>query len=83
MNRRTIPVVAFVSRLDFEEIKMPQIMMEGEPSEEKEERLDELVLRTMHETFSGKTVGTVFLIGVGFEESWCDKTLKYLCNVYY
>ncbi|HOO29324.1 MAG TPA: DUF5716 family protein, partial [Lachnospiraceae bacterium] len=79
MNRKTVPVVAFVDRMDFEEVKMPQLMMEGEPSREKEERLDELILRTMHEFFSGKTIGTVFLIGSGFEESWCDKTLKYLC----
>lgn len=79
MNHRTVPVVSFVDRLDFTEIKMPQLMMEGEPSKEKEERLDECVLRTMHEVFSGKTVGTVFLLGEGFEETWCDKTLKYLC----
>lgn len=79
MNRRTSPVVSFVDRTDYTEIKMPQIMMDGEPSGEKEERLDEYVLRTMHETFSGKTVGTVFLLGEGFEGSWCDKTLKYLC----
>ncbi|MFT3984308.1 MAG: DUF5716 family protein [Lachnospiraceae bacterium] len=79
MNRRTVPVVSFVDRTDFTEIRMPQLMMEGEPSREKEERLDEYVLRTMHEMFSGKTVGTVFLLGEGFEEAWCDKTLKYLC----
>lgn len=79
MNRRTVPVVAFVDKTDFTEIKMPKLMLEGEPSREKEERLDELVLRTMHELFSGKTVGTVFLLGDGFDESWCDKTLKYLC----
>lgn len=79
MNRRTVPVVAFVDRTDFTEIKMPQQMLEDEPSREKEERLDELILRTMHELFSGKTVGTVFLLGSGFDEPWCDKTLKYLC----
>ena len=79
MNRHTEPVVAFVDRNDFIDIKEPHTMMEEEESKEKQQRLDELFLTTVHDYFSGRTVGTVFLLGEGFEGGWCDKTLKYLC----
>lgn len=79
MNRRTTPVVSFVDRTDFTDIRMPKVMMEEEESQEKAARLDEKILRTIHEFFAGKSVSTVFLIGEGFEDGWCDKTLKYLC----
>lgn len=79
MNRGTTPVVAFVDRNDFTDIRMPEEMMALEESEEKAARLDERILRAIHEYFAGKSVGTVFLIGEGFEAGWADKTLKYLC----
>lgn len=79
MNRGTEPVVAFVERNDFTQIQMPDTMMEIEESVEKAARLDERILRELHEYFAGKSVGTVFLVGEGFEGGWCDKTLKYLC----
>lgn len=79
MNRGTEPMVSFVERKDFPDIKMPKEMMEEEESAEKSARLDEIFLRTIHDYFVGKTVGTVFLVGEGFEGGWCDKTLKYLC----
>lgn len=79
MNRHTEPVVSFVDRVDFENIREPSVVMDEENSAEKQQRLDELVLTTAHDYFSGRTVGTVFLLGEGFEGGWCDKTLKYLC----
>lgn len=79
MNRSTTPVVAFVDNNEFKDIKMPKEMMESEESEEKEARLDEKILRTIHEFYAGKAVSTAFLVGEGFEGGWCDKTLKYLC----
>lgn len=79
MNRHTQPVVAFVDRNDYPEIKEPHIMMEEEASKEKQQRLDELFLTTSHEYFTGRSVGTVFLLGEGFEGGWCDKSIKYLC----
>ena len=79
MNRHTEPVVSFVDKTEFVDIKEPDIFMEEEPSQEKKERLDELFLTTAHDYFAGRTVGTVFLLGEGFEGGWCDKTLKYMC----
>lgn len=79
MNRYTEPVVSFVDRVDFTDIKEPNAILGVDPSKEKQTELDEMVLTTAHEYFKGRAVGTVFLLGGGFEGGWCDKTLKYLC----
>ena len=79
MNRGTEPVVAFVDRTDFSDIKMPKFMMKEEESMEKADRLDEMILQIAHDYFASKTVGTVFLLGEGFEGNWCNKTLKFMC----
>lgn len=78
MNRKTTPIVGFVDRKDFEDIKLPQLMIERELSEEKYQRLDELIMQTLREYFAGKSVSSIFLIGDGFDSSWCDKTLRFL-----
>ncbi len=79
MNRRTTPVVTFVDRSDFTELKTPSLMLGEEPTEDSRDYLDEYVLHTIHGLINARTVGTIFLIGDGFDESWCKKTLKYLC----
>ncbi|MBE5848958.1 MAG: hypothetical protein E7298_02165 [Lachnospiraceae bacterium] len=79
MNKATEPVVAFVDRTDFNEIKMPKLMMKEEESVEKADRIDEMILQISHDYFSNKDVGTVFLLGEGFEGGWCNKTLKFMC----
>ena len=79
MNRATEPVVAFVDRTSFDEIRMPKLMMMEEESVEKSDRLDEMILQISHDYFSNKNVGTVFLLGEGFEGGWCNKTLKFMC----
>ena len=79
MNRATEPVVAFVDRTDFKDIKMPKYMMKEEESIEKADRIDEMILQIAHDYFGGKNVGTVFLLGEGFEGGWCKKTLKFVC----
>lgn len=79
MNKATEPVVAFVDRTDFTEIKMPKLMMKEEESVEKADRIDEMILQISHDYFSNKDVGTVFLLGEGFEGGWCNKTLKFMC----
>ncbi len=79
MNRATEPVVAFVDKTDFSEIKMPKFMMKEEESMEKADRIDEMILQISHDYFANKSVGTVFLLGEGFEGGWCNKTLKFMC----
>lgn len=79
MNHRTSPIVTFVDRTDYTDLKIPSLMLGDEPTAESKDYLDEYVLHTIHGLINPKTVGTVFLIGDGFDQSWCNKTLKYLC----
>lgn len=79
MNKRTTPVVCFVDKSDFTELKTPSLMLGDNPTEESRDYLDEYVLHTIHGLINPKTITSVFLIGDGFDESWCNKTLKYLC----
>ncbi|MBO4901299.1 MAG: hypothetical protein J5518_00705 [Lachnospiraceae bacterium] len=79
MNHRTTPIVCFVERSDYTELKTPSLMLGETPTEESRDYLDEYVLHTIHGLLNPKTVSSVFLIGDGFDESWCNKTLKYLC----
>lgn len=78
-NGNTKPVVAFVDRTDFNELKTPSLMLTDNPTDESRDYLDEYVLNSIHKHINGRTVRTVFLIGDGFDESWCKKTLSYLC----
>lgn len=77
-NKKTKPIVGFVDKTDFKNIMLPQFMIERELSEEKYERLDELIMQTLREAFSGKAISSIFLIGDGFDNTWCDKTLRFL-----
>ena len=79
MNRRCQPVVSFVDRTQLKDIRSPKEVFERDLSEGKEARLDEKIRQTLKQYFDGKNVGTVFLLGAGFEGGWCDGTLKYLC----
>lgn len=79
LNHRTTPIVGFAETKVFEEIKLPEVMLDREHYHDAEEKLDEFVLASIHEYFSGKAVTSVFLIGDGFDGSWCEKTLRYLC----
>lgn len=78
-NANTKPVVAFVDRTDFNELKTPSLMLTDNPTDESRDYLDEYVLNSIHKHINGRTIRTVFLIGDGFDESWCKKTLSYLC----
>lgn len=79
MNRKTEPVVSFVDRVDFQEIKELTLMIDSEKSRDSQLRLDDLVHTTLRDYFNGRSVGTVFLLGEGFEGGWCNKTLGFLC----
>lgn len=78
MNKRTTPVVGFVDKQEFPDIMLPEFMIERELSEEKYERIDELILQKLRDAFSGKAISTIFLVGDGFSDEWCVKTLQFL-----
>lgn len=77
-NRNSSPKVGFVDIVDYEHIKLPQFMIEGEVSNEPESRLDELFLQTIRNSFAGRAIGAVYLIGEGFEGNWFNKTKSFL-----
>lgn len=79
-NRRTTPMVVFVEENEF---PFPQ-QREPEPEEgmkesEKQE-LDSALLKIAEEVCEGRLVGSVFLIGDGFEQEWMKESLRYLCK---
>ncbi|MCR4654935.1 MAG: hypothetical protein K5770_01680 [Lachnospiraceae bacterium] len=79
MNRKTTPNVGFVDEFKVDGIMMPDMMLGEHPTTEAKENLDEDILVKLHEYFTGKSVGTVFLLGDGFNPEWSSKTIKYLC----
>ena len=79
VNRKTTPNVGFVESFTIDGISMPDIMLGEKPSKEDCENLDEDILVKVHEYFNGKPVGTVYLLGDGFEPEWSSKSIRYMC----
>lgn len=77
-NRNTTPKVGFVDYVGYEHIKMPQFMIGGEFDENPAERLDELFLQTIRSYFAGRAIGSVYLIGEGFDSDWFMRTKEFL-----
>ncbi len=79
-NRRTMPVVSFVTEQEFPECLQP-IWAEGEAEKNGQmEELDQQVLENAIGTFQNRAISSVFLIGSGFQENWADRTLQYICR---
>lgn len=79
-NRRTTPVVVFIEE---EEFPFPlQKVLEPEESLEEGEKqeLDRTLLKIVEGVCEGRLVGSVFLIGDGFDQEWMKESLRYLCK---
>ncbi len=74
-NRRTTPVVVFI-----EEKEYPFPGQDGDGGEMNAEESDGALLRIAQELCEGQLVGSVFLIGDGFEQEWMKESLRYLCR---
>jgi len=79
-NRRTTPVVSFVTEQEFPECPQPAWAEEAEEKERQMEELDQQVLENVIGTFRNRTISSVFLIGSGFQENWADRALQYICR---
>lgn len=79
-NRRTTPVVSFVSEREFPECRQP--VWEADEAEKKRQMdlLDQHFLENVVEVFQNRTIGSVFLVGSGFQEDWADRSLQYICR---
>ncbi len=79
-NRRTTPMAVFI-----EERVFPFPMWEPLPEQEslREKRageLDAALLKIVEETCEGNLIGSVFLIGDGFDQDWMKESLRRLCR---
>lgn len=79
-NRRTKPMVAFI-----EEKEHPFYPREPLPEvqslrERRAEELDGALLQIAEESCGENPVGSVFLIGDGFDQEWMKNSLRYLCR---
>ena len=79
-NRRTTPVVSFVTQKECPECIQPFWAEEESKKKQQMEELDEKALENVIGVFQNKEVGSVFLIGSGFQENWTDRTLQYICR---
>lgn len=77
-NRRTTPVAVFIEESEF---PFPR---RGNPEEDLEEsakqELDTALLEVAGKVLEGRLIGSVFLIGDGFEQDWMKESLRYLCK---
>ncbi len=71
-NKRTTPVVAFIEEREF---PFPQ-----REDMSRAEELDSGLLKIAGEVFEGNIIGSVFLIGDGFDREWMKDSLRYLCK---
>lgn len=79
-NRRTTPVVSFVNEREFPECRQP-LWPEDEGEKKRQmELLDQHFLENVVEIFQNRTIGSVFLVGSGFQEDWADRSLQYICR---
>lgn len=79
-NRRTTPIVSFVTEQEFPECKQPLWSEEGMEKRRQMEALDKEVLEYVISVFQNRTITSVFLIGSGFQEDWAAKSLQYICR---
>lgn len=79
-NRRTTPVVFFVEENEFPFPLQRDIGPEESLEEKEQQELDNALLNVAEEVCEGRLVGSVFLIGDGFEQEWMKESLRYLCK---
>ena len=76
-NRRTTPVVVFIEENSF---PFPPIKKPEELEESEKQELDRTLLSVAGSVLEGQLIGSVFLIGEGFEQEWMKESLRYFCR---
>lgn len=79
-NKRTTPVVSFVTKQEFPECRLPVWAEEEAKKSKQMEELDVMVLEHVMGFFQNRLITSVFLIGNGFQEDWAVKSLQYICR---
>lgn len=79
-NKRTTPVVSFVATEEFPECRQPFWAEDEQAKKRQMEELDRYFLDNVAGIFQNRTIGSVFLVGSGFQEDWADRSLQYICR---
>lgn len=79
-NRRTTPVVSFVTKEEFPECRQPFWSEDEQIKKNQMEELDRYFLENVIGIFQNRAIGSVFLVGSGFQEEWADRSLQYICR---
>lgn len=79
-NRRTTPVVVFIEEDEFPFPQQRALGPEEGLEESEKQELDSALLKVAEEVCEGRLVGSVFLIGDGFDQEWMKESLRYLCK---
>ena len=72
-NRYVNPPIAGVEQYSYEDFKFG-------PESESAADMDERFLHIADHLCENRVFSTVYLIGAGFYEDWCDESLKFLCK---
>jgi hypothetical protein len=80
MNRKTVPVVAFIETEEFPEISFSSIPKQVATKGPVLARLDLAMQTALEDACEGRRITTAYLIGEIFSGDWCKETLKYLCK---
>lgn len=79
-NKRTTPVVSFAQEKEFPECEQPVWSEDDTEKEDQMRRLDQRFLDIVAGIFQNRLIGSVFLVGSGFQEDWADRSLQYICR---
>ncbi|MEE1257076.1 MAG: DUF5716 family protein [Lachnospiraceae bacterium] len=81
LNRNTRPIVAFMEKEQFPQMKMSEVSnMKAEQKTAFFRQLDDAFLEIAREQCEGKNVTSVFLLGDVFSKEWCRESLRFLCK---
>ena len=79
-NKRTTPIVSFVTKKEFPDCRQPYWSEDDAVKKRQMEELDQYVLENVIGIFQNRAIGSVYLIGNGFQEEWADRSLQYICR---
>lgn len=79
-NRHTTPVVAYIEKQEYPQLKQIEMPEEESLKEEMKELLDHQFYQIVSECMGARAVSTAFLIGEGFEGEWMKESLRLLCS---
>lgn len=79
-NKRTTPVVSFVTKTEFQDCRQPFWSEDETIKNRQMTELDQYFLDHVTGIFQNKTIGSVYLLGSGFQEEWAHRSLQYICR---